>query len=124
MKYSGYICVTCLQGYFFKKKQKHMSNESKSKSAFKRELVNTYLTYEQFIWYTSRYYSELQQTGQLDVVGLIMYVEGVSESDAIGRCIGILAEFQKQHANIIEVCRELLTVDPSLKYLSDQNKNN
>lgn len=97
---------------------------SKERSIFKRELVNTYLTYEQFIWYTSRYYSELQQEGNLDIVGLIMYVEGVSETEAIGRCIGILAELQKQHAKVIEVCRELLSVDPSLKYLSDETKKN
>ena len=100
-----------------------MSDQQK-KSAFKRQLVNEYLSYEQFIWFTSRYYSELQQEGKLDIVGLIQHVEGVTEADAIARCIGILQELQAQHASIVALCRDLLTTDPSLVQFSHLTKNN
>ena len=101
-----------------------MSNEEK-KSAFKRELVNQYLTYEQFIWFTARYYSQLQQEGKLDIVGLIEYVEGVSESESIARCVGILYETQTCLADAVERCRTLLTLDPDLSNLfDDEAKSN
>ena len=100
------------------KKFRKMSNQQK-KSAFKRQLVNQYLTYEQFIWFSSRYYSQLQQEGKLDIVGLIEHVEGVTESEAIARCIGILYELQTRHAKVVELCSELLTEDPDLNELFD-----
>ena len=100
-----------------------MSNEEK-KSAFKRELVNQYLTYEQFIWFTARYYSQLQQEGKLDIVSIIEQVEGVSEAEALVRCIGIMSAYQMQHVELVELCRQMMSQDPDLNALSDQVKQN
>lgn len=93
-------------------------------SQTKRELINKFLPYELYAFTTMRYYAQLQGIGALDIVELIMHVEGVSERDALGRCMGMLHEASEERFNFVARNIELISQDPSLDFLSDHFKNN
>ena len=54
--------------------------DPKTKQTFQRELINEHLPYELLAFCTVRYYGELQAAGELDIIDLIMFVEGLDRA--------------------------------------------
>ena len=72
-----------------------MSNQKKKlSSTARRQLINQYLPYEIYAYATARYYAQLQELGAIDVVDIMMHIEGIEEQEADDK-FGFLLEALK-----------------------------
>jgi len=99
-----------------------MNNREKSKQEQRRHPLNHHLPYELYAFATVRYYAELQALGLLDIVGLIMYIEGLSEMEAMARCLGLLHETNEERFKFVQQSLELLQQGPDFNI--NHNRNN
>lgn len=98
------------------------------KSATRRQLINEYLPFEIYAYATARYYGQLQEAGLIDVVDIMMHIEGIEETEAIARCIQMLKDLQSTHADFVAILAELLGPDSLKEQLKEAihqyHKNN
>ena len=99
-----------------------MSQLPKDKSEFKRQLINEHVPYELVAFATMRYYANLQALGLFDIVGNMMDIEGISEQQAIDKCMEILHNVSVTQAKFSKLYTYLTTEDRS--GLSDRVKQN
>ena len=103
-------------------------SKKKLNSAAKRQLINQHLPYEIYAYATARYYAQLQEAGAIDVVDIMMHIEGIEEKEAIARCIQMLKDLQRTQADFVAILEELFGTDPleeSIKArLNKHYKNN
>jgi hypothetical protein len=91
-----------------------MSEEKKSKKEFNRALINDYLPFELLVFYKLREYAMMQGLGQLDVINLLMFIEGLSEAEAFEECIKVLKLCNRKYANIVSFVQDVTTRDVDL----------
>ena len=106
-----------------------MSKQKKAlSSAARRQLINQYLPYEIYAYATARYYSQLQEIGAIDVVDIMMHIEGIEEKEAIARCLQMLKDLQSTRADFVAILTELLAPDSLVEQMketvTDYHKNN
>lgn len=87
-------------------------SKKKLSSAAKRRLINQHLPFEIYAYATARYYGQLQELGAIDVVEIMMHIEGLEEKEAISRCIQMLKDLQATQAEFVATMAELLDPDP------------
>ena len=88
-----------------------MSQKKKQSSTARRQLINEYLPYEIYAYATARYYAQLQEVGAIDVVDIMMHIEGIEEKAAIARCIQMLKDLQRTQADFVAILAELFGPD-------------
>lgn len=98
--------------------------QKKRANKTKRELINEHLPYELYAFATIRYYAQLQDLGALDVVDLMMHIEGVTEEEALARCLSLLQEMSERRFKFVERNLDLIRRDPDLDFLTDHFKKN
>lgn len=96
--------------------------EPNNKQQFQRELINEHLPYELLAFCTVRYYGELQAAGALDIIDLLMFIEGLSEQEALDKCLQILKQTSERRSKIVQYSADLMRQDMS--GLFDHFKNN
>jgi len=105
-----------------------MNQKKKTKSATRRQLINQYLPFEIYAYATARYYAQLQEEGLIDVVEIMMHIEGIEEEEALARCIQMLKDLQTTHADFVAICVELLGQDKFVEGIANElnrhHKNN
>jgi hypothetical protein len=101
-------------------KKDHQPSE---KSAFQRKLINEHIPYELIALSTLRYYSALQEAGQLDIVELMMQIEQISEQEAVDKCMNIFKAVSEKQSKFSASYVDLLRQD-DMSGLFDRIKQN
>lgn len=103
-------------------------SKKKLNSTARRQLINQHLPYEIYAYATARYYAQLQELGAIDVVDIMMHIEGIEEKEAIARCIQMLKDLQNTRAEFVAILEELLGPDELVERMkatvNDYHKNN